>query len=113
MTDAFAGSASHAASVPDYPMPREAGCPFHPPATVRQLTAEKPISQVRIWDGSTPWFITRHADQRALLTDPRLSIDEKLPGFPHMTRGRAEVAHVTPPLITNTDAPELSRCTRK
>ncbi len=28
-------------------------------------------------DGSTPWFITRHADQRALLNDPRLSIDEK------------------------------------
>ena len=112
MTDSLAGSAGPAASVPDYPMPRQAGCPFHPPATVRRLTAEKPLSQVRIWDGSTPWFITRHADQRALLTDPRLSIDEKLPGFPHMTRGRAEVANLTPPLITNTDAPEHTRLRR-
>ncbi|SEH03613.1 Cytochrome P450 [Nonomuraea solani] len=101
-----------ASSVPGYPMPREGGCPFHPPATVRRLTAEEPVSKVRIWDGSTPWLITRHADQRALLTDPRVSIDEKRPGFPHMTRGRAEVVDVTPPLITNTDAPEHTRLRR-
>jgi cytochrome P450 len=112
MSEALAGSADDTTSVPDYPMPREAGCPFHPPATVRQLTAEKPLSRVRIFDGSTPWFIARHADQRALLTDPRISIDEKRPGFPHMTQGRAEVAAHTPSLITNTDAPEHTRLRR-
>ncbi|MEU7860451.1 cytochrome P450 [Nonomuraea sp. NPDC049141] len=109
MTDTLTGTAG---SVPGYPMTRDAGCPFHPPATVRQLTAEAPVSKVRIWDGSLPWLVTRHADQRTLLTDPRISIDENLPGFPHMTRGRAEVAKVTPPLITNTDAPEHTRLRR-
>ncbi|TMR98921.1 cytochrome P450 [Nonomuraea basaltis] len=113
MADTLAGTAGEAASsVPEYPMPRDARCPFNPPATVRQLTADEPVSKVRIWDGSTPWFITRHADQRTLLTDPRISIDENRPGFPHMTRGRAEAAKVTPPLITNTDAPEHTRLRR-
>jgi cytochrome P450 len=97
---------------PDYPMARAAGCPFAPPEATRTMAADQPAAKVRIWDGSTPWFVTRHADQRALLADPRVSIDEKLPGYPHMTRGRAETAKVTPPLITNTDAPEHTRLRR-
>ncbi|MEU0236285.1 cytochrome P450 [Nocardiopsis sp. NPDC006198] len=98
--------------VPEYPQPRDGRCPFQPAATVRRLTAEAPVSKVQIWDGSTPWLVTRHADQRALLTDPRLSINEKLPNYPHMTRGRAEVAPHMPELITNTDAPEHTRLRR-
>ncbi|MBP2329422.1 cytochrome P450 [Kibdelosporangium banguiense] len=113
MTDTFAGITGETApSIPDYPMPRQAGCPFQPPAPVRQLTAAEPIAKVRIWDGSTPWIITRHADQRALLNDPRVSIDEKLPGFPHMTRGRADAATTTPPMVANTDAPAHTRLRR-
>ncbi|GAA3612552.1 cytochrome P450 [Nonomuraea rosea] len=113
MADTRAGTAGDTTSpVSGYPMPRDNRCPFHPPAGVRRLTAEEPVSKVRIWDGSTPWFITRHADHRALLTDPRGSIDESRPGFPHMTRGRAETAKATPKLITNTDAPEHTRLRR-
>jgi hypothetical protein len=37
---------------------------------------------VRVWDGSTPWLISRHADQRTLLGDPRISSDVRRPGFP-------------------------------
>jgi cytochrome P450 len=95
-----------------YPMEREARCPFAPAPDIRRMTREDPVAKVRIWDGSTPWFITRHADQRALLNDPRLSIDEKLPGYPHMTRGRAAVAPHIPALITNTDPPEHTRLRR-
>jgi cytochrome P450 len=98
--------------VPGYPMSRTAGCPFAPAEAVRSMIADDPVAKVRIWDGSTPWLVTRHADQRVLLADPRVSIDEKRPGFPHMTRGRAEAAKVTPPLITNTDAPEHTRLRR-
>jgi cytochrome P450 len=76
------------------------------------MTREDPVGKVRIWDGSTPWFITRHADQRALLNDPRISIDEKRPGYPHMTRGRAAGAPYHPDLITNTDPPEHTRLRR-
>ncbi|MEV6348294.1 cytochrome P450 [Actinoplanes sp. NPDC051851] len=108
MTDILA-SADHA---PLYPMRREPQCPFAPAATVREMTRENPVGKVRIWDGSTPWFITRHADQRALLNDPRLSIDEKRPGYPHMTRSRAASAPHHPPLITNTDPPEHTRLRR-
>lgn len=96
----------------DYPAPRDGRCPFHPPAEVKASTVEAGMRRARIWDGSTPWLVTRYADQHALLTDPRLSIDEKLPGYPHMTRGRAESAKHTPPLITNTDAPEHTRLRR-
>ncbi|MFD0524484.1 cytochrome P450 family protein [Paractinoplanes durhamensis] len=97
---------------PDYPAAREPGCPFAPAAAVRTMTRDNPVGRVRIWDGSTPWFITRHADQRALLNDPRLSIDEKRAGYPHMTRARAASAPHHPALITNTDPPEHTRLRR-
>jgi cytochrome P450 len=97
---------------PYYPMEREAGCPFAPAAAVREMTGRDEVAQVRIWDDSTPWFITRHADQRALLNDPRVSINEKRPGYPHMTRGRAAGAPHHPDLITNTDPPEHTRLRR-
>jgi cytochrome P450 len=94
---------------PYYPMRRDARCPFAPARDVREMP---PVGKVRIWDGSTPWFITRHADQRALLNDARLSIDERKPGYPHMTRSRAASAPHHPPLITNTDPPEHTRLRR-
>ncbi|GIM92795.1 cytochrome P450 [Paractinoplanes toevensis] len=96
----------------EYPTTRESSCPFAPAATVREMTRDNPVGKVRIWDGSTPWFITRHADQRALLNDPRLSIDEKRAGYPHMTRARAASAPHHPQLITNTDPPEHTRLRR-
>jgi cytochrome P450 len=51
------------------------------------MTAGQPITKVRLWDGSTPWLISRHADQRTLLADPRLSADARRPGFPNATMG--------------------------
>jgi len=97
---------------PDYPLEREARCPFAPAPVFREMTRTEPVARVRIWDGSTPWFVTRHADQRALLNDPRLSIDEKRAGYPHMTRARADGAPHHPRLITNTDPPEHTRLRR-
>ncbi|MFF5075513.1 cytochrome P450 [Actinoplanes sp. NPDC000266] len=94
---------------PYYPMQRESRCPFAPAPAAR---VTETIGKVRIWDGSTPWFVTRHADQRALLNDPRLSIDEKKPGYPHMTKARAAMAPHLPELITNTDPPEHTRLRR-
>ncbi|MFJ9390788.1 cytochrome P450 [Nocardioides sp. NPDC101246] len=98
---------------PLYPSPRDLSCPFAQPENVLSTTRENaPLGKVRIWDGSTPWLVSKYADQHALLTDPRLSIDEKREGYPHMTRGRSESAKHTPPLITNTDAPEHTRLRR-
>jgi len=72
-------------AIPDYPMPRAAGCPFDPPPGLRELQEREPLVRVRLWDGSTPWLVTRHADQRALLGDSRLSSDPDSPGYPRQT----------------------------
>ena len=98
--------------VPYYPMPRSGACPFAPHATLRKMAASGAPAKVRIWDDSTPWIVTGHADQRALLLDARMSNNEKAAGYPHMTRGRSETAKHTPPMITNTDAPEHTRLRR-
>ncbi|AXG76583.1 cytochrome P450 [Streptomyces paludis] len=97
---------------PEFPMPRAAGCPFAPPPALEELRDASPVAKVRIWDGSTPWFITGHAQQRAILTDPRLSNDDHIGDFPHVSAYRAQIAPHTPKLITNTDAPEHTRLRR-
>jgi cytochrome P450 len=63
-------------------MSRVSGCPFDPPRELRAIQAEQPIARVRLWDGSHPWLITKHADQRTLLSDPRVSSDALQPGYP-------------------------------
>ena len=50
---------------------------------MRALQAEAPLTRVRLWDGSTPWLVTRYAEQRDLLADPRISSDGSQPHFPH------------------------------
>jgi cytochrome P450 len=77
-------------SLPGYPMERAAGCPLDPPPGLTALQAEGPLARVRLWDGSTPWLVTRYADQRALLADPRVSADATRPGFPHTSAGLRE-----------------------
>ena len=66
--------------LPAFPMTR--ACPLDPPADLAELAATRPIGRVRIWDGSTPWLITRHDDVRAVLADRRFSSDPTTPGFP-------------------------------
>jgi cytochrome P450 len=70
------------AEIPEYPMKRAAGCPFDPPPELRDLQAEGPIHKVRLWNGMTPWLVTRHAEQRQLLRDPRISADGGHPSYP-------------------------------
>ena len=98
--------------LPEFPAARQARCPFAPPPALREVAAEKPLSKVRIWDGSTHWMITGHAEQRAILTDPRASMNDHLPGFPHQNETNAQVADQRPPTIFNTDAPEHTRFRR-
>src|SRR4030088_1190558 len=83
-------AATPAATIPEYPMPRAAGCPFDPPPVLRTLP---PVSRTQLWDGSTPWLVTRHADVRAPLADPRVSADTRREGYPHTSSaGRARRA---------------------
>ncbi|MFC5824186.1 hypothetical protein [Nonomuraea insulae] len=63
-----------------FPMPRT--CPLDPPEQLGRLRAEQPITRVRLWDGTTPWLVTRYDDVRAVLADPRFSADPARPGYP-------------------------------
>jgi cytochrome P450 len=64
-------------------MDRASACPFSPPPAVLALQAEAPLAQVRLWDGKTAWLVTRQAEQRALLGDPRISRDSGRSDYPH------------------------------
>ncbi|GAA4531526.1 cytochrome P450 [Amycolatopsis samaneae] len=89
-------------NIPDFPMPRAAGCPFDP---APELTTGAPISRVRLWDGSTPWLVTRYADVRALLADPRVGVDASRPGFPH-TNAVSRARDTRMKTLMQLDAPE-------
>jgi len=101
-----------AQEAPFFPMERAAGCPFDPPGGLRSLITGRPVSRVRIWDGSLPWVVTGHAEQRALMSDPRVSVDDKLPGFPHFHEAIAHVAPNRPASVFNTDPPVHTRYRR-
>jgi cytochrome P450 len=104
--------ATDPAQIAEFPMPRAAGCPFDPPPELGRRAAEAPVSRVRIWDGSTPWIVTGYAEQRALLADSRVSVDENMPGFPHWNEGMAATVAHRPRSVFNSDAPEHSRYRR-
>ncbi|MBV9090930.1 MAG: cytochrome P450 [Mycobacteriaceae bacterium] len=113
MSDTLTGAATEAtAGIPDYPMARAAGCPFAPPPDVLALAGTKPLSRVRIWDGSTPWLITGYAEVRALFCDSRVSVDDRRPGFPHWNEGMLSTVHKRPRSVFTSDAEEHTRFRR-
>lgn len=99
-------------ATPEYPMSRDGRCPFAPPPETMALAAQRPLSRVRIWDGSTPWLITGYEAVRTLFSDPRVSVDDHQPGFPHWNEGmRASVDH-RPKSVFTTDGAEHIRFRR-
>src|SRR5258708_40123252 len=90
-------------SVMDYPQARAARCPFDPPPRVLARAAARPVSRVRIWNGSTPWLITGNEELRALTADPRVSADDPLPGYPHWNAGVAAALQHRPRAIAKVD----------
>ncbi|MEV0623896.1 cytochrome P450 [Nonomuraea sp. NPDC050404] len=71
-----------AGEIPEFPMAREARCPFDPAPGLYAQREQGPLTRVRLWDGSTPWLVTGFAEQRAVLADPRVSADLSRPGYP-------------------------------
>jgi cytochrome P450 len=69
-------------NAPQFPMARAAGCPFDPPPELKFLQEQTPFAKVSLEGGRTGWLVTRYADQRALLADPRTSADITNPGYP-------------------------------
>ncbi len=107
MSDTLSGPESFtAADVPEYPMDRDAECPFAPPPQVRDMGAQRPLSRVRIWDGSTPWLVTGYAELKELMSDPRVSVDDRKPGFPHWNEGMLSTVHKRPRSVFTSDGGE-------
>ncbi|NEE31647.1 cytochrome P450, partial [Streptomyces sp. SID7982] len=84
-------------------------CPFDPSPELRALTDHGPLTRVRSWGGTTPWAVTGHAEQRALLSDPRLSADFSHPGFPSPVDPRHTHAGGTDLSFVGMDDPEHAR----
>src|SRR6202453_5078574 len=113
MSDTLTSTASEAASgIPDYPMARHRGCPFAPPPALMALAETKPLSRVRIWDGSTPWLITGYEEVRELFSDSRVSVDDRVPGFPHWNEGMLSTVHKRPRSVFTSDGEEHTRFRR-
>jgi cytochrome P450 len=100
------------ADVPEYPMERSARCPFAPPPQMLELGEAKPLSRVRIWNGSTPWLITGHEVARALFADPRVSVDDRIEGFPHWNEHMLSTVYKRPRSVFTSDAEEHTRFRR-
>jgi len=109
MADTETSLATTDEQVPEFPTARDGKCPFAPPV---ELLEHKPVAPARIWDDSTPWLVTSHAAQRSILSDPRVSVDEKRPGFPFPSKAMAETVDHRPLTIFNADGADHTRIRR-
>ncbi|GHJ34649.1 cytochrome P450 [Streptomyces sp. TS71-3] len=100
------------ASPPKWTNERAAGCPFDPSPSRSRLLATEPVSKVTLWNGVTAWLVSRHADQVALLRDPRISADSAHPGFP-VTSAAQEVSRTHNRTFIVMDEPEHNAERRK
>lgn len=94
-----------------YPMTRAAACPLDPAPALSDLQTKVPFVRVRLWDDSTAWLVTRHAEQRALLADPRVSADPYRPGYPFQSQGLRDITDESQTFL-NMDDPEHARLRR-
>jgi cytochrome P450 len=74
-------------TIPAYPMKRDMLRPLDPPPEEMRVLSECPITKARIWDGTTPWIITRYHDVRSILSHPMVSADALNPGYPRHSEG--------------------------
>jgi cytochrome P450 len=100
-----------ATDIPLFPMSRPAGCPLDPAPELAELQAQAPLVRVRLWDGSTPWLVTRLAEQRELLSDSRVSANWMRPGYPFFNEYLRD-HHEEGQFLTVMDGPEHIRLRR-
>jgi cytochrome P450 len=86
-----------------YPMARTN--PFDPPPEYAELRRSEPFTRVRLWDGTTPWLLTRYQDMRVVLASPQFSAEPLREGYPHVFEGRM-VADKADKSFLRLDAPE-------
>ena len=92
--------------LPVIPVPRAAHCPLHPPAEFTTWR-EQPGLRQAMYHGQPAWVVSRYADIRAALLDPRLSADT----IPSTIRPGGE-DDKPPVMFARVDDPEHQRLRR-
>jgi cytochrome P450 len=92
--------------LPVIPRPRAAGCPLAPPPEFTQWREAAGMRRA-MWQGRPTWIVSRYADIRSSLVDPRLSAETI------KSRLRAQGANGDMPVIfARIDDPEHNRLRR-
>jgi len=89
-----------------YPLP-PAPSLYHPTPQLAQLRADRPVAEITFPDGSTGWLVTRYADVRQVLIDPRFSRAAAAAAGPD-----TGIAMVATDSILGMDPPEHTRLRR-
>lgn len=88
-----------------YPLPTPPSI-YHPTPLLAELQRERPVTSVTMPDGTTAWLVTRYADVRLVMTDPRFS---RAAAASVATSGLGEMAKDS---ILGMDPPEHTRLRR-
>ncbi|MER8073053.1 cytochrome P450 [Streptomyces sp. NPDC094034] len=112
MTHTPAAPEADSRGLPDFPEPRSSACPFAPSPDMRALSDLGPLTRVRSWGDTTPWAVSGHAEQKALLSDPRLSAQFTQPGFPSPVDPSHAHVGATDLSFVGMDDPEHARLRR-
>ncbi|MFF4735539.1 cytochrome P450 [Streptomyces sp. NPDC001262] len=87
-------------------------CPFDPPPEYRTFREEAPVAQVTFPDGATGWLVTRYADIRTVLADPRFSSRRRVLRAGVTLAEDGSVPRPAPGWFILMDAPEHTRFRR-
>uniref|UniRef100_A0A0D2Y7T4 Cytochrome P450 55A1 n=1 Tax=Fusarium oxysporum (strain Fo5176) TaxID=660025 RepID=A0A0D2Y7T4_FUSOF len=99
----FSRTYTMASDAPSFPFSRASGP--EPPAEFAKLRATNPISQVKLFDGSLAWLVTKHKDVCFVATSDKLSKVRTRQGFPELNAGGKQAAKAKPTFV-DMDPPE-------